>query len=72
MRGRANIFYPMLPRHIPKHGSPLDPYAHDLAILRAKGHAIVELCDFIHSRTGWKPGERAIYRQLAEMKGRST
>lgn len=67
-QGREVILYPVLRRHIPKRVSSLAPLAPELAALREQGHSILELRAFVYAKTGWKPGERAIYRQLAKVR----
>jgi hypothetical protein len=64
---RGSVFYPVLPRHIPVHHSRLEPLAHQLSALRAEGRTIAQLRSWVHAKTGWRPGDRAVYRQLAKL-----
>lgn len=63
---RRVVFYPALPRHVPTFRSPLAPFAREIASMRTQGCSIRQLRDWVDSQTGWRPGERAIYRLLAK------
>ena len=60
------VYYPALRRHVPRFVSPLAPYASRLIELRNGGWTIEELRNWVHGQSGWKPGERAMFRLLAK------
>lgn len=69
-KAQGIIFYPAMTRHVPKFTSPLAPILDDIKALRANGCSILDLGSFVQGRTGWMPGERAIYRALARLNER--
>jgi hypothetical protein len=70
-QGRSVVFYPALPRHVPTFSSPLAPFARAIVSKRSQGCSIRQLRDWVDAQTGWRPGERAIYRLLAKNGERS-
>jgi hypothetical protein len=67
-RGQRVVFYPAIRRYVPTFSSRLTPLVCQIAAMRANGHSIEDLRAWVHERTGWKPGERAIYRTLAKQR----
>lgn len=66
------VFYPAVPRHVPIHHSRLEPLAHGLSVLRAEGRTIAQIRSWVYEKTGWRPSDSAIHRQLAKLRESST